>query len=200
MAERIYPVVAWRGRTPVISDGYSAEETVTHREHHGADIMFRRLPTDAAEFPVDSKNGSKLYVMGNDVDVVAWSSGKLWSAGYSETYGHYVVIDHGPEPYATFYQHLSALAVPKKSAGGGGQTIRAGEKLGTVGGAPTGYGLKHLHFEVWEGGAASSHTDPAPFLQNARVISGGSSWLKLGALLASLLALVGFTRKGGGTA
>lgn len=172
-----FPVEKWRGRTPVVSQSY------TPPGHEGVDIMFRRIPTDALEFPI-GKSSSKNYVCpADEVGVVAVADGTLVRAGKMEN-GHYAVIDHGGGIH-TLYLHMSRLFVPfTKTADAKHANVRAGERIGLVGFSPLdGQRLPHLHFEVWKGGDASKHVDPAPFLKGAR-IAGGFARLELVLLLA----------------
>lgn len=148
----VWPVPTWRRRPAVISDGFHAVP-VPPREnpHKGVDIMYRRQSTDdlAAAFPPDGIAGSTWHFMPPDIPAVAAHAGRLWSAGRTSR-GYAVVIDHGPLPYATFYQHLSSLAVDERRGGPGGPEIAVGQPLGLVGGDVSGYRLRHLHFELWQ--------------------------------------------------
>lgn len=95
--------------------------------------------------------------------IVAARDGTVWSVGETER-GHSVVLDHGP-PWATFYQHLKTVAVEK------GQTVKAGDVIGTMGHDPTDAQLiTHLHFATWYKGAGNAASvDPAPMLAVARL-------------------------------
>ncbi len=152
------PVRPWQGYKPVVSDGYSAEASLTHREHHGVDVMFKRSGVADAMFPADGTSGSRMFFMPPDVEVVAAEAGRIWSAKQTSG-GWSVVIDHG-KPWVTYYQHLSKLFIPARAAGAGGPSIARGEPIGLVGGSPTGYPLRHLHFEMWRSGGAAQHVDP----------------------------------------
>lgn len=184
-----FPVAKWNGRMPVISQGYRAED------HHGVDVMFRRVPEDATRFPVGTPNGSKNFVAPDDASVVAWRAGTLWSAGWADN-GYFAIVDHG-KPYASLYLHMKSLSVPARKAGAGGPRIAEGQQLGIVGASPVDpEGLIHLHFEIWQNGGAEAHVDPRPLLEGARVIT-LAPW-RLAALFGGLLALLGITKKGGG--
>lgn len=72
--------------------------------------------------------------------------------------GNSVIIQHALG-WATYYTHLSSLAVRR------GDVVHAGQMLGTIGANPlNGEHLKHLHFEMWKGGKRSGAVDPAPYL------------------------------------
>lgn len=82
-------------------------------------------------------------------NIYAADSGKVITAKWNNSYGYYIVIDHG-NTISTCYAHLSKLLVKA------GDTVTRGQKIGLVGttGSSTGY---HLHFEVRVNGAK---TDP----------------------------------------
>jgi murein DD-endopeptidase MepM/ murein hydrolase activator NlpD len=182
-----FPVEEWRGYKPTRSQEYRATN------HHGVDIMFRRDGRADVAYPPGTAGGSKMFFMPEGVGVHAAADGVVWSAGKAST-GYFVVIDHA-KPYATLYLHLATLDIPAKAAGPGGPAIKRGDRLGTVGASPVDpEGLRHLHFEIWQGGGSSSHVDPWPFISGAPLPSGG--W-KIAAFIAGLLALVGLSRKGG---
>ncbi len=72
--------------------------------------------------------------------IVAASPGTVTTADVHESYGNYVVIDHG-NGILTLYAHCQELLVEE------GQTVAAGEEIATVG--STGYTTgSALHFEV----------------------------------------------------
>lgn len=164
-AQWIFPLPIWRGYKPEVSDGFQGAVTADHRKHLGADIMYRRKRSGVVQSPeerIDGINGTKLYFVPAGMVAYAVHDGRLWSTGETEL-GFNVVLDAG-KPYACFYQHLSTLLVPVgvKSGLFNGRPfpIRAGDPLGVVGGARTGYKLRHLHFEVWKGGDRDTAIDP----------------------------------------
>ncbi len=85
--------------------------------------------------------------------IVAAADGVVVWAGERGGYGNCTIIDHGNQ-YATLYAHQSRFAVSV------GQTVRAGETIGSVGNTGLSAG-PHLHFEVRLLGIP---TNPAPFL------------------------------------
>ena len=123
--------------------------------------------------PINAEPGSRrfgvylhpilnVWKMHNGVDfgaetgtaIRAAGTGKVTTAGWSDGYGNYVIIDHG-DGLQTLYGHMSKMLVAK------GQTVAQGDVIGRVGetGLATG---PHLHFEVREDGVA---VDPMPFIE-----------------------------------
>ncbi len=162
----VWPVQSWKGRVPVVSDGFDSPRPGLSR-HGGVDVMFRRLPADT--FKAGTPNGSKLHVMPDDIAVLAASDGVVWSAMKTPR-GHAVVIDHAPLKVATFYVHLDKLLVTPTARGEAKQRVRAGQAIGTVGFSPLdGERLKHLHFELWLGGP-SDRADPVAVMRGWEVV------------------------------
>lgn len=72
--------------------------------------------------------------------IVAADGGTVAVAEYSDSYGNYVLINHG-NGYTTLYAHMCSIAVEA------GQTVEQGETLGYVG--STGWSTgPHCHFEI----------------------------------------------------
>ncbi|MGR9048085.1 peptidoglycan DD-metalloendopeptidase family protein [Halobacillus faecis] len=91
----------------------------------------------------------------SDKTIKAADNGKVVEAGYRNSFGNKVVIDHG-NGYETIYAHLSSIDVTK------GQTVKKGEKLGVMGTTGRSTGV-HLHFEVHKEGSLEnplSHVSP----------------------------------------
>ena len=84
--------------------------------------------------------------------IVAADGGTVSEARYNDSYGNYVLINHG-NGYSTVYAHMSSSAVTE------GQTVSQGETIGYVG--STGWATgPHCHFEIRCDGAT---TDPASY-------------------------------------
>ncbi len=98
--------------------------------------------------------------------VVAARAGKVWSVGQTAR-GWNVVLDHGPSPWATFYQHLSKVTVAK------GDVVTAGQELGLMGADPTdAQHLRHLHFATWwKGWGDAASVDPAAAMGSWRRVA-----------------------------
>ncbi|MBQ2119019.1 MAG: M23 family metallopeptidase, partial [Clostridia bacterium] len=73
-------------------------------------------------------------------DVHAANAGTVAIAGWSNSFGNYVVIDHGGG-YSTLYAHNSSLCVSA------GQTVERGQLISYSGNTGWSFGA-HLHFEV----------------------------------------------------
>jgi murein DD-endopeptidase MepM/ murein hydrolase activator NlpD len=96
--------------------------------------------------------------------VRAADCGTVSVSGEESGYGQMVCIQHAGGT-TTCYAHLSERDVAVS------EYVQAGQKIGEVGctGSCTG---PHVHFEVRQNGAA---TDPAPYLNGSRTISGGAA-------------------------
>ena len=73
-------------------------------------------------------------------EIIAADGGTVLIAEYSDSYGNFVLIDHG-DRYSTAYGHMSEIAVEA------GQEGKQGELIGYIG--STGWSTgPHLHFEI----------------------------------------------------
>lgn len=95
---------------------------------------------------------TKKYTMHNGIDIAAKKGsdiyasfdGTVTSAGYSDSYGYYVIVSHSKN-VETLYAHCSKLKVKK------GETVKKGDLIALVG--STGWSTgPHLHFEIRVGG------------------------------------------------
>ena len=80
--------------------------------------------------------------------VIAAASGTVVKSYFSSSYGNYVVISHGGG-LMTAYAHMTCRLVSA------GQTVAAGQQVGTVGSTGNSTG-PHLHFEVYVGGSTTN--------------------------------------------
>lgn len=76
--------------------------------------------------------------------VLAFAAGTVSFAGYNESYGWHVKIDHG-DGWETLYAHCSKLYAEK------GQTVSPGDRIALVGSTGLATG-PHLHFELTRDG------------------------------------------------
>lgn len=95
--------------------------------------------------------GASTNHLGVDLDsttgeqVVASKGGVVMEAGYSNSAGNYVKIDHG-NGYTSVYMHLNSI-----NNCSAGSTVGAGQQIGTVGATGIATG-DHLHFSVTKDG------------------------------------------------
>jgi len=152
----VWPLPMLGARRPVVSDGYGSDRQATaHQKAHvhvGVDIMYRRTKKIAGRYPFPD-HGSPGFELPEGTPVLAAHDGTVWSAAKTAL-GWRIVIDHGPLPFATVYQHLESISIPEhahgKPRGGGTPTrVSAGDVIGTAGYSPDdGHQIRHLHFEV----------------------------------------------------
>ena len=90
---------------------------------------------------------------GTGTPTYAAAAGTVIIAGWSDSAGNWVVIDHG-NGLVTKYMHHSALAVSA------GQSVVKGQQIGYVGNTGNSFGA-HLHFQVEVNGTA---VDPQSYL------------------------------------
>jgi hypothetical protein len=171
LAGWVVPVPSLADRSAVVSNEFHASTQPNDpHEHLGVDIMFRRRDARdlIAMYPAGSTNGSKLFFMPEDVSALAATAGTVSFAALTGM-GNSVIIQHA-SGWATYYTHLSSLAVKR------GDVVRAGQPLGTIGASPTdSKHLKHLHFELWKGGKRPGAVDPKPLLEAWRRVT--TPWL-----------------------
>lgn len=79
------------------------------------------------------------YAANRGTPVMAAGDGKVIRAAYDKYNGHHVFIQHG-EKYVTKYLHFTKRLVKR------GQTVKQGQKIGTVGSTGMVTGV-HLHYE-----------------------------------------------------
>lgn len=140
------PSVPGKRSMPLAENTYTISDTFGSRggTHKGVDMA-------AAE-------GTPIY---------ATMDGTVVAAGPASGFGNWIVIDSVDEqgqPVSTVYGHERASGIGVHV----GQTVEAGQQIGTVGSAGEATG-PHLHFEVVPGGrfAGGKQIDPMPWLQGA---------------------------------
>ena len=129
---------------------------------------------DVTGFGVTRANGT--IHLGQDIiancgtPIVAAHDAVVKSAGYSDSYGNYVVLGGTGTRFDFVYGHMKG-----RSRVGTGRQVRVGQRLGSVGQTGSDSGVCHLHFELWKGlwFAGGSRTDPLPHLRAWDKFSGG---------------------------
>lgn len=159
-----------------VSSGFESERRIKSgprkgqkRPHVGLDIMYRRKARADDGYPpgergADGMTTTKGYILPENTPAIAARAGLVWSVKERTDGGGWsVVLDHGSVngvPLTTYYTHLRMAAVRK------GQTVAAGDELGTIAGNMADSGrVRHLHFQlmdwstgkgvsvdVWQGG------------------------------------------------
>jgi murein DD-endopeptidase MepM/ murein hydrolase activator NlpD len=147
----------------VISDGVGSPRGAG--VHRGVDIMYkRRSQADRPEFRA---HGTRMFFAPTGmVPILAAHDGTIWSAGQTPR-GWTVVLDHG-KPFASYYTHMTALAVAPHARGkntvtGEPTQVRAGDVIGLMGFDPMDKSqTTHLHFSVAHDGPPEQNAvDPA---------------------------------------
>ena len=85
--------------------------------------------------------------------IVAANSGKVWAGNRGDSYGNYLIIDHGGG-VSTLYGHSSKVLVST------GQSVSRGQRIANVGSTGRSTG-PHCHFEVRING---SRANPTPYV------------------------------------
>ena len=98
---------------------------------------------------IDISNGSV-----NGKPIIASDGGTVVEARWHNSYGNYVLIDHG-NGFKTRYAHCSKLLVKE------GQQVAQGQHIANVGNTGYSFGA-HLHFEVIRNGQL---VDPLDYVQ-----------------------------------
>lgn len=185
----VFPVPTLGDRRAEISDGWGSPRTLpdgTTIQHLGADIMFRRRDVHdlIAVYRPGTVNGERWYFMPDNVPALAAAAGVVHFAR-STPVGFTVIIRH-PTGWATYYTHLSSLAVST------GDTVTAGQPIGIIGGNPADrMPIKHLHFELWKHGTRAGVVDPRPYLDAWPHVTLMNDWTP-GAPITTALRNAGF--------
>ena len=144
----------------------SSLQNASHSQYVGGDFVwpvsmdYTRV-TSPYGGRVDPRTGKHETHPGVDIpayfgeSITASNAGTVIAATYHDSYGNYIVIDHGGG-YATLYAHCSKLLVSKGDEVEKEQTIA---EIGWTGALAYG---NLLHFSVFE---ESKHTDPMKFFK-----------------------------------
>lgn len=97
--------------------------------------------------------GIDLGTNGTEIPTYAAESGTVIVAGWNNSAGNWIIIDHG-NGLVTKYMHHSHIFVKE------GQKVIKGQQIGLTGTTGNSTGI-HLHFQVEENGVA---VDPTPYL------------------------------------
>lgn len=92
---------------------------------------------------------------GYGAEIYAADTGTVVTSDKSDTYGNYVVINHG-NGYTTLYAHMQSRNVKA------GDRVTKGDVIGWVGSTGLSNG-PHLHFEIWQNG---TRIDPTKYYSN----------------------------------
>ena len=106
-----------------------------------------RESTDSYHKGIDLGTGSE------NIPIYAAAAGTVVTAGYSDTAGNWIVIDHG-DGLVTKYMHNEEMYVEE------GDTVEKGQQIALSGSTGRSTG-NHLHFQLEINGAA---VDPLPYL------------------------------------
>lgn len=141
----------------------AAEQAKDETESKKTELTFGAMPLKegAVTSPFGKrKNGDKTEMhSGIDIGadegtpIFAVMAGKVITAEKDDSYGNYVILDHG-KGIRTLYAHCSRLTVSE------GDKVKAGDRLALVGQTGDADG-PHLHLELIVDG---ERTDPAPLL------------------------------------
>lgn len=96
------------------------------------------------DFDSSHHNGVDFGTSGAYVPTYAAAAGRVMIAGWSNSAGNWVVIDHG-NGLVTKYMHHSSLSVSA------GQYVEKGQQIGVTGNTGNSFGV-HLHFQVEQNG------------------------------------------------
>ena len=95
-------------------------------------------------------------VMKNGTPVYASAGGFVVFSGYTNNYGHIIILSHSDD-YLSIYKHCSVILKKER------EFVRQGELIAESGNSGLATTGPHLHFEIWHGGKP---IDPETILIN----------------------------------
>ncbi|MBF6332082.1 peptidoglycan DD-metalloendopeptidase family protein [Nocardia transvalensis] len=143
----------------------------------------RTWPLAAGSFTISdtfgARGGAHLGVdmaAADGTPIFSVADGIVVAAGPASGFGNWIVIDSidiNGRPFSAVYGHEWDSGVLVRV----GQTVRAGQPIGTVGSAGESSG-PHLHFEIVPGGrfTGGRQIDPLPWLDGAPTPNAGGAW------------------------
>lgn len=145
--ERVWPLAAINGRSPVVLDACEPYE-------RGIDLAYPRVtPDDAiAACPIGSPHGTATHLMPAMTAAIAIADGTITFAGLTK-HGLGVIVDHGDGRASRYGSLMTVVAIRTDLYNPRPQHVRAGDVIGYVG-APEPGAFKRLHVELWRRGRA----------------------------------------------
>ncbi len=137
-----------------VDDSLAAKENMLLLTANTASLNSMQIPvegqiTSPFGYRIHPIYGTRLFHNGVDIGadagtpIVAALNGVVEKAEYNDSYGYYVILNHGKD-FKTVYAHCSQLQVEV------GQTVPKGQEIALVGSTGVSTG-PHLHFEVRRG-------------------------------------------------
>ena len=145
------PVMA-QGGGDSVDDSLAVKEDallLTSASANQMTVPVKGVVTSPFGYRIHPIYGTRLFHNGVDIGadsgtpIVAALSGVVEEATYNESYGYYVILNHGKD-FKTVYAHCSTLKVAV------GEQVAQGETVALVGSTGVSTG-PHLHFEVRRG-------------------------------------------------
>ena len=138
---------------------YLKELAEKNKSNYVGGVMGWPLPLDVKYYVSSEYGWRKLWGMddfhlgidlacGANTEIYAANAGEVLTSTYHNSYGNYVLIDHGGGK-ATLYAHMNQRLVNV------GDKVQKGQLIGKVGSTGNSSG-NHLHFEVRENGATQN--------------------------------------------
>ncbi|WP_336084081.1 peptidoglycan DD-metalloendopeptidase family protein [Nocardia sp. SSK8] len=140
----------------------------------GVGPLRRTLPLEVGTFTISDVFGSRGgdhkgidMAAADGTTIYSVSDGRVVAAGPASGFGNWIVVDSvdtNGRAYSAVYGHMWDHGVRVRT----GQTVTAGQPIGTVGSAGESSG-PHLHFEIVPGGrfTGGRQIDPMPWLDGA---------------------------------